>query len=89
MRGEATNDPASAYLVVEDTAGRTATEVHPDAAITTATDWTEWKIPLSNLTDAGATLTAVKKMYIGIGSRTNPTVGGSGVFYVDDILITP
>jgi len=27
----------------------------------------------------------VKKMYIGVGSRTSPVQGGAGIVYIDDI----
>ena len=50
-----------------------------------ATRWTEWKIPFSEL--AGVDLTRVSKLYIGMGDRDNPTAGGSGRIYVDDIYV--
>jgi hypothetical protein len=34
-------------------------------------------------------LKAVKKMYIGLGNRTSPTIGGTGTIYVDDIRVYP
>jgi len=86
-RGEVTNDGAPLYAVIEDNAGNTAVAACPEAAAATATDWVEWKIPLSDLTDAGVAVTSVKKMYIGVGSRTAPTPGGTGVIYVDDIRV--
>ena len=86
-RGEVANDGVPLYVAVEDTAGRTAVVACPESAAATATDWVEWKIPLSDLTDAGVAVTAVKKMSIGAGSRTAPTPGGTGVIYVDDIRV--
>jgi len=88
VRGEADNDAAPLYVVIEDSAGNVAVEPHSDAAATTATDWIEWKIPLADLTAAGVNVGAVKKMSIGVGSRTAPTPDGAGVIYVDDIRVT-
>ena len=88
VRGEADNDPAPVYVAVEDTAGRVAVATHIDAAATTLDDWTEWNVPFSDLTAAGVSMTAVKKMYIGVGSRTAPAPDGAGVIYVDDIRVT-
>jgi len=88
VRGEADNDPAPVYVAVEDTAGRVAVATHVDAAATTLDDWTEWNVPFSDLTAAGVSMTAVKKMYIGVGSRTAPAPDGAGVIYVDDIRVT-
>ena len=61
---------------------------HADAAATVLDDWTEWNVPFADLTAAGVSMTSIKKMYIGAGSRTAPTPGGAGVIYVDDIRVT-
>jgi hypothetical protein len=52
----------------------------------TTTTWTQWKIPLSSL--AGVNLAKVKKLYLGIGDRRSPVVGGAGRLYIDDIRVT-
>jgi len=88
VRGEADNGPAPLYVAIEDTAGRVAVAPHADAAATTMEDWTEWNVPFGDLTTAGISMTAIKKMYIGVGSRTAPTPDGAGVVYVDDIRVT-
>ena len=88
IRGDATNDATAMYVAVEDTAGRVAVVPHPDAAVTAVTGWTEWKIPLADLTDAGVTANAVKKMTIGVGNRAAPTPDGAGVVFIDDIRVT-
>ena len=88
IRGDATNDATAMYVAVEDTAGRVAVVPHPDAAVTAVTGWTEWKIPLADLTDAGVTTNAVKKMTIGVGNRAAPTPDGAGVVFIDDIRVT-
>ncbi len=87
VRGTAANAPTTFYLVVEDQAGKVGLMAHPDAAVITGTQWTEWRIPLANLTSAGVNVTAVKKMYLGVGNRTKPTPGGAGRIYIDDIRV--
>jgi hypothetical protein len=73
--------PTDVYMTVQDSAGKTATATNPTVAASTG--WTQWKIPLADL--AGVNLKAVKKMYIGVGSKTSPTPGGTGMLYIDDI----
>ena len=78
-----TNTAAPRYLTVEDKAGKSKTVVNGNAAAANVTTWTEWRIPLSDLT--GLNLAAVKKIMIGVGDKTNPKANGAGLFYVDDI----
>lgn len=80
------NSPATLYAAVEDSAGKVTVITHPDAAATTIGAWTEWAIPLSDLT--GVNPARVKKLYLGVGSRQNPLPDGAGRIYVDDIRIT-
>jgi regulation of enolase protein 1 (concanavalin A-like superfamily) len=80
-----TNDPASLYLTVADKAGKSKTVVNADPWATTVTAWTEWRIPLSDLSAAGVNLSAIKKITIGIGDRTSPKAGAAGMLYLDDI----
>jgi hypothetical protein len=87
VRGKADNSPAPLNVAVEDSAGRVGVVTHPDGAIVTAKGWAEWKIPLSSFTNAGVTLTTVKKMYISVGGKAF-TAGGTGVVYIDDIRLT-
>jgi regulation of enolase protein 1 (concanavalin A-like superfamily) len=77
------NDPDQLYVVVQDSAGKSKTVVHPDPKPTCMTEWTQWLIPLKDFT--GVNMAAVKKMTVGVGDRTNPTAGGSGRIYIDDI----
>jgi hypothetical protein len=80
------NSPDDLYLVVEDSAGKTAVVVNPDRAAVNATTWTEWKVPLSTLT--GVNLAKVKKMYLGVGDRKSPAANGTGRVYLDDLRLT-
>jgi len=58
---------------------------YADDTAVTSLNWLEWKIPLSSFT--GVKATAVKKMYIGVGSRDQPTRVGAGTLLVDDIRV--
>jgi len=76
------------YVALQDSANKTAVVTNPDAAVVKATNWVEWKIPLSNFT--GVNLTKIKKMTIGVGDKANPAAGRTGKLYIDDIsLVKP
>jgi len=79
------NDPASLYMAVQDSANKIAVVANPDTTFVLTTQWTEWKIPLSQFT--GVNLGAVKKMYIGVGDRNAPKADGSGKLFIDDIRV--
>jgi hypothetical protein len=73
------------YLSVKDSAGKTKVVQHPGAAATATVTWQQWKIPLSEFTAAGVKMNAVKSLVIGVGNKTAPVKGGSGIVYIDDI----
>ena len=79
------NDPAPLYLTVEDKAGKKKTVVHANAAATTIAAWTEWRVPLADLSAGGVNLAAVKKITIGVGDKANPKAGAAGMLFIDDI----
>jgi len=79
------NDAAPMYLAVQDSAGKVKVIAHPDSAATLLTTWQQWRIPLSDLGSAGVKLTAIKRLAIGVGDRSNPKAGGTGLIYIDDI----
>jgi hypothetical protein len=85
VRGAAANAPAPLYVAVEDKAGRVGVVSYPDPALVTVKQWTQWKIPLADFTSAGVNVTAVKKLYLGVGDRSRPAPGGAGRIYIDDI----
>jgi hypothetical protein len=72
-------------VAIEDTSGKVAVVSHPDASITAQSGWHEWLIPFDDL--AGVNLSRVAIMYIGVGDRDNPAAGGTGLIFIDDILI--
>lgn len=84
VRGFEGNSPDRLYITIEDAAGAVATLVYPDPAVLTVTSWTEWAVPLSDIT--GVNLASVKKMTIGIGNPGNPS-GGIGRVLIDDVRI--
>ena len=73
------------YIGVEDSTGKKLLVTYADPITAVSTAWQEWTIPLSTFTDAGVSVTKVKKMYIGTGNRTSPKAGGTGKVYIDDI----
>ena len=77
------NSPDTLYLTLVDSANKSKTIVHPDPKATCVADWTQWRIPLKDL--AGVNAAAIKKMTIGIGSRSSPKAGAAGRIYIDDI----
>jgi len=85
VRGKLGNGAAALYFVVKDASNKTATVIHPDAAVLGTAKWSEWKIPLTSLT--GVNLARIKKITIGLGDKANPKAGGAGLIYVDDLRL--
>jgi hypothetical protein len=83
FHGDAGNTATPLYLALEDTGGGTAMVTHPDSGATLVTNWQVWTISFSDL--AGVDLGRIKTVSIGLGDRANPTSGGAGVVYIDDI----
>jgi hypothetical protein len=73
--------PANLYLIVQDSAGKSATATH--AAATTVGQWTQWVVPFSDL--AGVNMSRVKRLTLGVGNKAAPAAAGAGTFYVDDL----
>jgi hypothetical protein len=83
--GDAANATETMYVVLNGTAG--VDNPNPDAAQVLA--WTEWIIDLQAFADQGVNLTNVDTITIGFGNRTNPSAGGSGMMFFDDIRLYP
>jgi len=86
IQGRRSNDAESLYVAIEDSAGKAGVALNPDPEVAAVPEWTEWKIPLSEF--AGVNLSRIKKITLGVGDRDNPTPGGAGLIYVDDIRLT-
>ncbi len=80
------NSQEPLYAAIQDSAGKIAAVANPDPAAVTLTTWTEWKVPLSGFT--GVNLAKVKKLYVGVGDRNAPVLGGAGRIYIDDIRVS-
>ena len=83
VQGRAANDPGTLYVALEDSAGHVAVVAYPDEAMLTADTWQEWTIAFDDF--SGVNPAAVRTIYIGVGNRDNPTAGGSGLIFIDDI----
>ncbi len=88
FRGKADNSREPFYVGIEDSAGRGAVVVHPDAEAVRTTEWQKWHIALADMRAVGVDVVAVKQMAIGVGDRKNPKPGGTGRIYIDDIRLT-
>jgi len=86
VRTLAGSEAAPLYVELKDSSNKTGL-VSADASMVSAADWTEWKIPLSEFAAAGVNLARIKTIYIGVGDKANPTAGGAGVLFVDDISL--
>ncbi len=85
VRGKTTSDSAVLYVVLEDGESTSAAVEYPDDTVVFSSDWVQWRVPLTDF--SGVDPTRIKKMVIGVGSRNDPTPGGSGTIYVDDIRV--
>ncbi|MHC4536287.1 MAG: PA14 domain-containing protein [Planctomycetota bacterium] len=83
--GDAANAAETMYVVLNGTAGID----NPDANAAQALAWTEWTIDLQAFADQGVNLTNVNTITLGFGNRSNPTAGGSGMMFFDDIRLYP
>jgi len=71
------------YVALQDSAGSVAVVAHPDPAVVADSSWQQWLIPYGEL--AGINLNSVATIYVGVGDRNNPTAGGAGTVFIDDI----
>ncbi len=85
FRGDAANAAEPMYVALNDSA--VVTNDDPDAA--QASTWTQWNIDLMRFADQGVNLANVNSITLGLGNRSNPVAGGSGMMYFDDIRLFP
>jgi regulation of enolase protein 1 (concanavalin A-like superfamily) len=83
--GIASNDAERLYVVLEDSTGTVKDVPHPDPNAVQLDTWQEWNVDLAAF--APVDLTRVKKVYIGVGNRNAPALGGGGMLYIDDIRL--
>jgi hypothetical protein len=84
----AANTPDRLYVALRDASNHTGIVTYPGPEILMVKTWVQWKIPLSDFTNAGVNLAAVRRMFIGVGDRVKPVQGGTGPLYFDDIYLT-
>ena len=83
FRGISDNAAEPMYVALNDSA--VVNHDNPDAA--QINGWTEWTIDLTRFADQGVDLSNVNTITIGFGNRNNPTAGGAGMMYFDDITL--
>jgi hypothetical protein len=81
--GDSANAAETMYVVLNGSAAVT----NPNPNATQIGSWTRWNIPLQAFADQGVNLVNVNSITIGFGNRNNPTAGGSGMMYFDDIRL--
>jgi hypothetical protein len=81
--GDTSNAAEPMYVVLNDRA--VVSNDNPDAALISA--WTQWTINLQTFADQGVNLSNVNTITIGFGNRNNPTAGGTGMVFFDDIRL--
>jgi hypothetical protein len=87
--GKTTNDTSSPlYLAVEDAAGHVCTPiVYPTSSDIAVPGFHTWVICAGDLATNGVDMANLSKLYIGLGNRNTPQVGGKGVIYIDDFRL--
>ncbi len=85
IQGRPNNNATGLYVVLTDSANKSAVVSYPEPAPVRVARWTEWRIPLADF--AGVNAAKIKKMCIGLGSRAATAAGGKGILYVDDIRL--
>ena len=83
FRGDSDNAAETMYVALNGTA--VVNNDNPDAALMPG--WTQWNIDLTRFADQGVNLSNVTSITLGLGNRSNPTAGGSGMMYYDDIRL--
>jgi len=83
FQGESANAAEQMYVVLNDSA--VVNHDNPNAA--QITSWVPWNIDLMRFADQGVNLANVNSITLGLGNRSNPVAGGSGMMYFDDIRL--
>jgi len=81
--GDSANAAEPMYAALNGTA--VVTNPNPNAA--QVGSWARWDIPLQSFADLGINLANVNSITVGFGNRNNPTAGGAGMIYFDDIRL--
>jgi hypothetical protein len=87
FNGDAANSAEPLYVGLQDSLGTRKDVPHENPSAVLIGGWAEFNIDLQEFANAGVNLTSVKKMYIGVGNRLAPQMGGTGTLYFDDIRL--
>jgi hypothetical protein len=83
FRGSGSNAAENLYVALNGN----AVVNHDNSEAALRNSWTEWNIDLTRFADQGVNLANVTSITLGVGNRTNPVAGGSGMLYFDDIRL--
>jgi len=83
FQGNAGNGVVPMYVALDGDAVVT----HPESRAVLTGEWTRWDIALQDFADQGANLTNVSSITLGFGDPANPTAGGEGIVFFDDIRL--
>ncbi len=81
--GDASNDAEPMYVALNGNAVVT----NDDPLAARDNEWNQWDISLQEFADQGVVLSNVSSMSIGFGNKANPTAGGEGRVFFDDIRL--
>jgi hypothetical protein len=84
-RGSASNAAETMYVVLN---GSAAVD-NANANAAQEGGWTQWNIDLQAFAGQGVNLGSVNSITLGVGNRANPTAGGAGMLFFDDIRLHP
>jgi hypothetical protein len=82
-RGNAGNAAETMYVALNGN----AVVSHDDPEAARKNSWTQWNIDLQAFADQGVNLANVNSITLGVGNKANPTAGGSGTIFFDDIRL--
>ncbi|MFH1881375.1 MAG: LamG domain-containing protein [Planctomycetota bacterium] len=82
-----TGDSANAAETLYVALNGNAVVYHGNPNAAQVDTWTEWNIDLQGFADQGVNLANVNTIALGLGNKSNPQAGGSGVVYFDDIRL--
>ncbi len=86
--GAAANAEEPLYVLVEDGSGHVGNPVYyPETVALTEESWHTWSISYDELATNGVDMNNVAMLYVGLGDRNNPQVGGAGQIYLDDFRL--
>ncbi|UCG57850.1 MAG: carbohydrate binding domain-containing protein [Phycisphaerales bacterium] len=83
--GDPNSAAAPLYVGLQDSAGTRIDVPDTSTSRVQTTSWQEVNFELSKF--APVNLMSVKKIYIGVGNRLSPSIGGTGNLFVDDVRL--